>query len=130
MATGYAMAEEASPDVEFSPRQKAKPKKKGNFISRWLLKSLKNAAAEEQQEREAMNSIKVPRGLQVSTGPNIDSDKGIRFQVYKAQGGYVIETSTYDRSRDRHVNGLHIINDGEKFGDKIEKIITLEALKA
>lgn len=126
--TGYAVAEEAQ--VEYNPRQKAKPKKKGNFISRWLLNSLKNAAAEEQKERE-MNSIKAPRSLQIGTsGPSIDSEKGIRFQVYKAQGGYVIETATYDRSRDRHINGLHIINDGEKFGDKIEKIITLEALKA
>ena len=130
MGTTWA-ATEAQAEVEYNPRPKETQKKKGNFISRWLLKSLKSAVAEEQQEREAMNSIKVPRGLQIGTsGPSIDSEKGIRFQVYKAQGGYVIETSTYDRSRDRHVNGLHIINDGEKFGDKIEKIITLEALKA
>lgn len=123
--TGYAV------EADYNPSAKQKPKKKaGNFFTRWMLKSLKNAVAEEQKEKEAMNQIKVPRGLQSIHSASIDSDKGIRFQVYKAQGGFVVETSSYDRTRDRHFNSLHIINDDEKFGDKIEKIITMEALKA
>lgn len=126
----YAYAEEAQVAMSPDPVPKAK-KKKGNFISRWMLKTLKSAVADEQAEKErtAVNQIKVPRGLQIGAGPSLDAEKGIRFQVYKAQGGYVVETSSYDRSRDRHINGLHIINDGEKFGDRIEKIITMEALK-
>lgn len=126
----YAYAEESQVAMSPDPVPKAK-KKKGNFISRWMLNTLKGAVAEEQAEKEryAVNQIKVPRGLQVGAGPSIDSEKGIRFQVYKAAGGFVVETATYDRSRDRHVNGLHIINDNESFGERIEKIITLEALK-
>lgn len=130
MGEVYAYTEEAQVAMSPDSVPKAK-KKKGNFISRWMLKTLKGAVAEEQAEKErtALNSIKMPRGLQIGAGPTIDGEKGIRFQVYKAQGGYVVETSTFDRQRDRHVNGLHIINDGEKFGDRIEKIITMEALK-
>jgi len=124
--TGYAVEAEA-----YIPEQKKK--KKGNFISRWMLKALKSAVAEEQQqekERAAMNQIKMPRSIgTIQSGPSLDSDKGIRFQVYKAQGGFVVETNSYDRTRDRHFSSLHIVGDDEKFGDKIEKIITMEALK-
>ena len=131
MSTGYAMAEETSPDVEYSPRQKAKPKKKGNFFTRWMLKSLKEAVSEEQREKEvqAMNQIKIPRGISVGTGPSLDSDKGIRFQVYKANGGMIVETAMYDRNRDRHITGLHIITDDKDLGQELGKIITMETLK-
>ena len=129
MSTGYA--EEAqvamSPDVDMP----AKKKKKGNFISRWMLKALKGAVAEEQAEKEriAMNQIKVPRGLQIGTGPTLDSNKGIRFQVYKATGGFVVETSMYDQRTDRHSNSIHIITDEQDLGQQIGKIITMETLK-
>lgn len=123
MATGYAMAEEAYPS-EVGMRRKSK--KKGNFISRWLVNSLKTAVAEEQKERAEMNSIK---GISVSSANKIDSDKGIRFQVYKANGGFVVETSMYDRQRDRHHSSLHIIADEKDLGAEIGKIITMESLK-
>lgn len=124
MATGYAVEAEAMPSEYV---QSKKLKKKGNFISRWLINSLKNAVAEEQKERSEMNSIK---GLTI--GPNtrqLDSDKGIRFQIYKASGGFVVETSMYDRQRDRHHQSLHIITDDQDLGSAIGKIITMETLK-
>ena len=128
MSTGYAMAEEAMP-AESSRR--APKKKKGNFFTRWMLRSLKNAVADEQEqkEREAMNQIKIPRGLSTGAGPSLDSDKGIRFQVYKASGGFIVETSMYDRQRDRHHNGLHIITEDKDLGQELGKIITMETLK-
>lgn len=127
MSTAYAMPEEVQADIPYS-----KPKKKsGNFFTRWVIKSLKNTLAEEQREKEEyeMNQVKVSRGIGISTGPSLDSDKGIRFQVYKANGGMVVETSMYDRQRDRHFNGLHIITDEQDLGKELAKIITMETLK-
>ena len=126
MSTGYAMAEEAQVDM---PRQKSK--KKGNFLTRWMLRSLKAAVAEEQLEKEmyAVNQIKSTRGLSIGSGPTLDSDKGIRFQVYKASGGFVVETSMYDRQRDRHFQSLHIVTDDQDLGNALGKIITMETLK-
>lgn len=60
---------------------------------------------------------------------SIDSDRGINFKVFKASGGTIIETSFYDRQKDRHHNSLHVITDDQDIGKEIGKIITMETLK-
>ena len=65
----------------------------------------------------------------VRKSTSLDCDRGIRFQVYKAQGGTVIETSFYDRIKDRHLNSLHVITDDQDLGNAIGKIITMETMK-
>ena len=60
---------------------------------------------------------------------SIDSDKGIRFAAYKAQGGMVIETNFYDRIKDRSHRTLHVITDDKDLGKEISRIITMETLK-
>lgn len=67
--------------------------------------------------------------IQVDDSPSLDSDKGIRFNVYKASGGTIIETRFYDRVKDRSHNSLHVIVDGDDIGKAIGKIITMETLK-
>jgi hypothetical protein len=59
----------------------------------------------------------------------LDSDRNIRFNVYKATGGTIVETSFYDRHKDRHNSSLHIITDDQDLGKEIGKIITMETLK-
>ena len=54
---------------------------------------------------------------------------GFNLRVYKASGGTVIETNTYDSSKDRHRNGLYVITDDKDLGHEISKIITVENLK-
>jgi hypothetical protein len=58
----------------------------------------------------------------------LESD-GMRLQVYKASGGYVVETRSYDRRKDQNNNSMHVITDEEDLGDRIGKIIMMEALK-
>ena len=72
---------------------------------------------------------KVCQDIYVDDSPSIDSDKGIRFSVYKASGGTIIETRFYDRQKDRQMNSLHVITDDQDIGKEIGKIITMETLK-
>jgi hypothetical protein len=60
--------------------------------------------------------------------PSLDSN-GFRLQVYKANGGIVVETRSYDRRRDESNNGLYVITDDKDLGAEISKIITMENLK-
>jgi len=55
---------------------------------------------------------------------------GIRLQVYKASGGYVVETRGYDRKTDRNHSSMHVINEDADLGDSLGKIVMMEALKA
>ena len=67
--------------------------------------------------------------VDVIQSPSIDNDRGISFKVYKASGGTIIETSFYDRQKDRHNQSLHVITDDKDIGKELGKIITMETLK-
>jgi hypothetical protein len=63
----------------------------------------------------------------------VDSNRfrteGLKFHIYPATGGYVMEYSTYDRSTDRSSSNLHIIPSDQDLGQGIAHIITLEMLR-
>jgi hypothetical protein len=66
--------------------------------------------------------------VSVSETPHIESE-GLRLQVYRASGGFVVETRTYDRKNDCNHNTMHVITDKEDLGERIGKIIMMEALR-
>ena len=53
----------------------------------------------------------------------------LRFTVYNASGGKIVEVSHYDQKRDRHETSLHIINSDEDFGESLGKIAFIELIK-
>ena len=58
------------------------------------------------------------------------SGTGIRFEVYRANGGTVVETRRPDRRSGDTVYELHVITDTQDIGQAIGQIITLESLKS
>lgn len=58
------------------------------------------------------------------------SATGIKFEVYRANGGTIVETRRYNRKNDDTVYELHVITDTQDVGQAIGQIITLEALKS
>ena len=60
--------------------------------------------------------------------PSIDSN-GFKLQVYKANGGVVVETRNYDHRRDENRNSLYVITEDKDLGAEIGKIITMENLR-
>ena len=58
------------------------------------------------------------------------SASGIRFEVYRANGGTVIETRRNDRRTGDSIYELHVISGDQDIGEEIGKIITMESLKA
>lgn len=97
----------------------------------WLKLRLRNWVNSAQDIYSLENNIKMAtaQSIGIGRGPTLDNDKGIRFQVYKATGGMVIETNFYDRQKDRSYNSLHIITDDQDLGKELAKIITMETLK-
>jgi hypothetical protein len=63
--------------------------------------------------------------------PSVDEPDGdcIRFKVFRANGGTVIQTEQYDNRHDRHHRNLHVIVDGQDLGKELGKIITFESLR-
>lgn len=54
----------------------------------------------------------------------------IRFTIYPADGGYVIEHYKYNRYQDSEGTVLTIVNHGDSIGTAVEHIISIEALRS
>lgn len=53
----------------------------------------------------------------------------LRFTVYNASGGKIVEISHYDSKQDRHSTSLHVITSDENFGEELGKIAFIELIK-
>jgi hypothetical protein len=91
-----------------------------------MIKFLKRKLRNWLSDDECIKEMVI--GNQVST--NRIESTGFNLRVYKASGGTVIETSVYDRVKDRHHNGLYVITDDKDLGQELNKIITMENLRA
>jgi hypothetical protein len=58
------------------------------------------------------------------------NSEGMRLQVYRASGGFVIETRHYNRRKDENMNAMFVITEDQDLGEEIGKIITMETLKS
>ena len=100
--------------------QKEKEKKMG-----WLKRKFakwSREAWEESQQRDEVYAI--------PSRPGIEASKSIRFTIYPASGGYVIEHYKNDRMRESDGPTLTIVNNGDSIGQAIEHAIAVESLKA
>ncbi len=74
-----------------------------------------------------------PPDMEEDNSMYVEADRfnsdGIRLQIYKASGGYVVETRGYDRKTDRNHCTMHVINEEQDLGDALGKIVMMEALK-
>lgn len=72
-------------------------------------------------------------GLEADRGIYVEEDKlsseGMRLQIYKASGGFVVETRSYDRRSDRNNTSMHVIRDDQDLGEALGKIVMMEALR-
>jgi hypothetical protein len=97
-----------------------------NIFNRWFLKKMKYCLSN--------SNIITERGIRSLADPFPIEDvslrsKGIRFTLYKANGGIVIETDYYNDKKDERINSLHVCTDPEKLGETLSQILTLETLK-
>lgn len=80
------------------------------------------------QDNLVVESKQSRRGALISRGSQLDN-RGMNFTIHQANGGYVLEYSSYDEKTDRNTNTLHIINSDTDLGQGIAHVITLEMLR-
>lgn len=101
---------------------------------KWLKRKLYNWV--RQGERLNDMDAAVPVSLSSITGTTRSKHANLgnhntrmNFTLHKANGGFVVEYSTYDEITDRHYESLHLIGSDEEFADSLAKIIFVECLK-
>jgi hypothetical protein len=86
---------------------------------KWLKKSLRNWVLDDYEIAISTDDYNIDR---------IDAH-GFQLKVYKANGGTIVETSSYNVRKDHTNSGLYVILDTQDLGTEIGKIITIEGLK-
>ena len=102
--------------------RKEKEKKMGWFkrkFAQWTREAWENSR--DKDRTYATDSV-------VSQG--INGKTSVRFTIYPASGGFVIEHYKQDRFKDGDGPTLTIVNNGDELGKAVEHILTMEALKA
>lgn len=71
----------------------------------------------------------VPAMLSTVSERSLNSH-GMNFTIYRADGGFVVETRHYDRKRDENNMNLHVITSDKDIGEELGKIITYQNLRS
>ena len=66
--------------------------------------------------------------IATDSSPSFDTDP-LRINLYKASGGFVVETKKYDRRKDESNTSMNIITDDKDLGEELGKIVTMEILR-
>jgi len=90
----------------------------------WIKRTLRNWILAEDRIIGEDYQCNIP------TINTFDSDNGFNLRIFRANGGSVIETSVYDRQKDRRHSGLYVITNDKDLGAELDKIITMETLRA
>jgi hypothetical protein len=71
----------------------------------------------------------VKSSLRGDTG-SVNAKTSLRFTIYPASGGYVIEHYKLDRYKDSEGPVLTIVNNGEDIGRTVEHLVAVESLRS
>ena len=98
-----------------------------NFFKKWFQNMCREAWENERGNKYPSNRGSEPIALSDSKESNLQPN-GTQFTVYKADGGFVVETSYRDKNHDRHTE-MYVITQDQNFGERISQILTYETLK-
>jgi hypothetical protein len=103
--------------------RKEKEKKMGWFkkkFAKWVREAWENSRDEDKTY--AVDSVRPHEG--------VNGKSSVRFTIYAASGGHIIEYYKNDRYKEHDGPELVIVNQGDELGKTVEHILTMEALKS
>jgi hypothetical protein len=93
------------------------------WFYRWLRRKINNLDEAISSRDMLVNSSRPKMYID-------DHSNSINFSVTRANGGYVVQFSQYDKRNDRMDTKLHIVTDDKDLGEEIGKIISFETLRS
>ena len=103
--------------------RKEKEKKMGwlkRKFAKWCREAWENSRDEDRTY--AVDSVRPHEG--------VNGKSSVRFTIYAASGGHIIEYYKNDRYKEHDGPELVIVNQGDELGKAVEHILTMEALKS
>lgn len=88
-------------------------------FAKWVREAWENSRTDEVY---AVDSVRPHEG--------VNGKSSIRFTIYAASGGHIIEYYKNDRYKEHDGPELVIVNGDQTIGQSVEHILTMEALKS
>ena len=122
--SGPYIVEQVS-EISLSAQAGRKPAKL-SWFQRWFLKHSQQAWQNGKQDRDMNIYTTPPR----ATGHrDLNTRNSIDLSLIRADGGWIVQFTSYDDHHDRHNVYHHVIPDSEDFGPKLAEIVTLQCLR-
>ncbi len=101
------------------------------WFDKWIMKKAENIMRKDREVDSGLVPYNLASAKQIRPVEVSDSldTRAVKFKMYKASGGTIIETAMYDDRKDRHNISLYVITNDKDLGEEIGKIITMESLK-
>ena len=99
------------------------------WFDRWFYKKAKWAWENKNEMEEDIRPLRKRGVTMLQVEESADWGDGLRMNVKKVIGGYVISFRTYDRQRDTSEEKHYIITDEQEFERELGKMITMESMK-
>jgi hypothetical protein len=112
-------------EISSSTKSGSEPVKLGWF-QRWFLKHSRQAWQHSNQDRDMNIYTTTPR---VTGGRDLNTRNSIDLSLIRADGGWIVQFTSYDDPHDRTHVHHYIIPDSEDFGPKLAEIVTLQCLR-
>lgn len=97
---------------------------------RWLRIKIRRWLNDHESMDDAFVNSKRGRNTLVAARDSHELDgEPIRFNIFRANGGTVVQTHMYDRQKDRSFQQLHIVGHDQDLGESLSKIVTMESLR-
>jgi hypothetical protein len=98
----------------------------------WFKQKIIHWVREDWNKVRSDNDIQSSKSIGISTispGRRLDQSNGMNFTIHSANGGFIMEYTSYNPRTDERNNALHIITSDQDLGQGIAHIITLEMLR-
>lgn len=103
------------------------------MFKKWLLKLI-DSAREEQDKREKQVRLSNRLARMHSLRDNLELDDtvnsvGMKFTLYTAVGGHVLEAAHYNEDKDEYTYKLYMIDEEDDFAKQVAQAIMVESMK-
>lgn len=96
----------------------------------WFKKWLGNLCVSAMRDSSESQKNYLYNDMLPSPSPGGRDTAVLSFEIYSAVGGQIVEFRRTDKNTDRTKFTRYIISDDQDIGDRISKIVTMEALKS
>ena len=104
------------------------------WFDRWFYRKAKWAWENKDELESALVGAKIRKqnmssGMQLAVAEDSSWEDGLRINVKKVIGGFIVSFRSYDRKTDRSSDRHYIITEDQEFEKELGKFITMESMR-